>query len=274
MGSSITRRLLRDWKHLLRSSSHADANNENRLFLLKPQESNLHIWHLVLTEPSTSMELYFILYINESMNDQIIIGRCLTPCDNFPFDKYIPLSYLFPILKEHGFHTFIMQLWYICFGNNNNYNNMNSNKCCFTSNFQENNHNDRVARMLKAWNRIMYKDFKLYFPELVGFLQPGDYQSVKLLSKRVNDSKYSTLSYPKNNYDHNPNASQSETVSTARPLNIHDNIYTPDTFCTNKNYTCDNIASLKRTRLSWDDIQCNYEEDDDAFTTSSKRRRV
>lgn len=270
MGSSITRRLLRDWKHLLRSLSHTDPNNENRLFLLKPQESNLHIWHLVLLDPSTSMELYFILYINESLNDQIIIARCLTPCDNFPFDKNIPLTHLFPILKEHGFHVFIMKLWYICFSNND----YNNKECCFTSTFQEKNSNDRVARMLKAWNRIMYKDFKLYFPELVGYLLPGDYQSVKSLSKRLNDSKYGTLPFSKNNYNHSPNTSQLETVSTSHPLNIPDNIYTPDLFCTNKTYTCDNIASLKRTRLNWDDIQCSYEGDDDTVTTHNKRRRT
>ncbi|CAL9731215.1 ubiquitin-conjugating enzyme suppressor 1 [Monosporozyma unispora] len=270
MGSSITRRLLRDWKHLLRSLSHTDQTNESRFFLLKPQESNLHIWHLVLIDPSTSVELYFILYINESMNNQIIIARCLTPCDNFPFNKNIPLTHLFPTLKEHGFHLFVIKLWYICFGRNED-----SNEDSPTSNCPDHITNSHVSRMLKAWNRIVYKDFKLYFPELVGFLQPGDYELVKALSKRLKEFKYDSSSYSKTiNINPNKNVSQVDSVSNTHSINIHNTIHNQKLFYGDKTYLCDNIASLKRTRLSLEDIKSNYEENCNAYTSDSKRRRV
>lgn len=88
---SITRRLLRDWKHINRSLLYINPENQDSLFYLKPQDSNLHIWHLILIEPLSSTELYFILYINELFDSEVLLVRCLTPYDNIPFNRNINL---------------------------------------------------------------------------------------------------------------------------------------------------------------------------------------
>lgn len=254
---SITRRLLRDWKHINRSLLYINPENQDSLFYLKPQDSNLHIWHLILIEPLSSTELYFILYINELFDSEVLLVRCLTPYDNIPFNRNINLSYLFPIFKEHGLHQLILKIWNICFGQQNNYKKLTSD--AKDSNIDISRNTQYVTRMLRAWNRIMYKDFKIYFPELVGFLQPGDYESVKALSKRLKDYKYGGLfqNQLKGNKNSSTEYSLEEEVPNITTVNMHTYDNNSNIFSPNNLYTCDNIISLKRKKLNLEDIGYN-----------------
>lgn len=286
MVSTITRRLLRDWKHLTRSISTLQSSRGQNLFYLKPQDSNLHIWHLVLIDPSTCMELYFILYINESVGKEVLIARCLTPCDNFPFNQNIHLSYLYPGLKEHGFYYLIERLWCICFEHTDN-SNTTPNSPFNKEKKKAEISNEHIVRMLRAWNRIIYKDFKSYFPELVGFLQPGDYESVKSLSQRVNEYKFGKSSHLKRTFpSENTINNKHETIlnipevghDRIDSINIHGCTNNFDLFSTDKAYSCDSISTLKRTRLHLEDL--NYRRDavedsrDDPKLSAPKRRRL
>ena len=254
---SITRRLLRDWKHINRSLLYINPENQDSLFYLKPQDSNLHIWHLILIEPLSSTELYFILYINELFDSEVLLVRCLTPYDNIPFNRNINLSYLFPIFKEHGLHQLILKIWNICFGQQNNYKKLTSD--AKDSNIDISSNTQYVTRMLRAWNRIMYKDFKIYFPELVGFLQPGDYESVKALSKRLKDYKYGGLfqNQLKGNKNSSTEYSLEEEVPNITTVNMHTYDNNSNIFSPNNLYTCDNIISLKRKKVNLEDIGYN-----------------
>lgn len=172
MTTTLTRRLLREWKILMRGSSH--TTECNHYFHLKPQDNNLHVWHLVITEPNTGTEVYIVLYIADNNNDPnnlVIFMRCLTPNDFCPMNKNISLNHLSLILRNHGFNGLIMKIWHTFFDSIDS----DSNVC--------NN-----SRVLRAWNRIMYKDFKLHFPEIVGTLQTGDYQIVKGLARNLSSS--------------------------------------------------------------------------------------
>lgn len=162
MVSLLTRRLLRDWKNLTRYNSHS-GRGENVLFHLKPQDSNLHIWNLVLSDPSTSVELYLKLYIGDEQEPAVIL-ICLTPNDIYPTNRRISLTHLNYILLDHGLVPFLQQVWSLFFGKGVEQGEMID---CDKS------------RLTFAWNRIINKDFRCVFPELVGNLVPGDYQMVK-----------------------------------------------------------------------------------------------
>ncbi|CCF59245.1 hypothetical protein KAFR_0G02110 [Kazachstania africana CBS 2517] len=184
MVTSITRKLLRDWKFLMRHNNDMMQDNKT-FFYLSPQDSNLHIWHVVLIDPTTKSEVYILLYFTDPSNENVmqnspgdnissshnivILMRCLTPSSVFPINKNISLNHLSSYLLSKGFRPFLMELWHIFFDNSHNISIEN-------------------ARLLHAWNRIMYKDFKLHFPFLMGNLRQGDYQMVKNLSKNLSNN--------------------------------------------------------------------------------------
>lgn len=163
MVSSITKKLLREKKHINRSCLYINSRKGNILFYSKPQDSNLHIGHLILVKPSTSTKLYFFLYINETYNNEVFVAWGLTLHGTIPFNRNINLSYLIPFFKEYRLQQIILEIWDICFGQTNNYQNSTFN----SKNYNINSHgnNQYVVKMLKAWNRTMYKDFKIYSPE-------------------------------------------------------------------------------------------------------------
>lgn len=169
MDYSLTKKLLRDWKQITRSN----ATDYRRKYVLKPHETNLHVWHFLLFEPHFGFELYFVTYI---YNNSILL-RCLTPSDFFPFNKNINISYLSNELAKNGLNQFILKIWDLLF------NTTSFNQYQYDSN---GSNIKRLSHLLKAWNRIMCKDFKILFPELTGYLMPGDYEWVKNLSKRLN----------------------------------------------------------------------------------------
>lgn len=162
MVSLLTRRLLREWKNLTRCSAHI-YDQANVLYHLKPQDSNLHIWHLVLNDPSTSVELYVKLFIGPE-EDPTIIMKCLTPNDLYPTNRNISLTHLNCVLVDCGLMPFLNHVWRHFFE-----------KCtvgrCLTD--------CDKSKFTHAWNRIICKEFKTQFPELLGSLVPGDYQMVK-----------------------------------------------------------------------------------------------
>lgn len=159
MVSLLTRRLLREWKNLTRYSAHF-ADRRNVLFHLKPQDSNLHIWHLVLYDPTTSVELYLKLLIG-SEEEPAIILKCLTPNELYPTNRNISLTHLNCLLIYRGLTPFLQHIW----------------RHFFEKSAVE--VSSEKSRLTIAWNRIICKDFKNLFPELLGTLAPGDYQLVK-----------------------------------------------------------------------------------------------
>ncbi|GAV51887.1 hypothetical protein ZYGR_0AF03580 [Zygosaccharomyces rouxii] len=152
----LTRKLLRDWKSLNRHYSHFNTR-ENVLFCIRPQDSNLHIWHLVIYNPVTTVELYLKLYIGDEEEPSIIL-KCLSPNTLFPIGRSVSLTHLNYFLVEDGFLPLLQQIWRLFF---NNCEQMGSSRLTF------------------AWNRIMCKEFKIQFPELLGNLVSGDYAMVK-----------------------------------------------------------------------------------------------
>lgn len=152
----LTRKLLRDWKSLNRHYSHFNTR-ENVLFCIRPQDSNLHIWHLVIYNPVTTGELYLKLYIGDEEEPSIVL-KCLTPNRLFPIGRSVSLTHLNYFLVEDGFLPLLQQIWRLFFDN-----------CEQMEN----------PRLTFAWNRIMCKEFKIHFPELLGNLVSGDYSMVK-----------------------------------------------------------------------------------------------
>ncbi|QLL30881.1 hypothetical protein HG536_0A06960 [Torulaspora globosa] len=162
MISLPTRRLLRDWKNLSRYNTQY-SERANVLYHLKPQDSNLHVWHLVLYDPGTSVEIYGKLFIGTE-DEPAIILRCLTPNEVYPTNRSVSLTHLNCILLDRGLVPFLQQVWGLFFAKDRGDSDMTD--------------YDR-SRLTFAWNRIINRDFKRFFPELVGNLAPGDYQMVK-----------------------------------------------------------------------------------------------
>lgn len=191
MVSSLTKRLLREWKSIVRSS-----HGKTALYHIKPQDSNLYIWHLVLNDPMTSMEIYMQLFIaddnehsNRNSGNHIIVLRSLTPNCLLPINKNISLTHLSHILIDEDLNTFIMNIWHTFFGSTTYKDNRNNNSDIINSSTS------------RAWNRIMCKDFKYQFPELLGSLQPGDYQSIKTYSKWLNSTNIFNYNPSTSNYN-------------------------------------------------------------------------
>lgn len=153
---TLTRKLLRDWKLLNRHYAHFNQR-ENALFLIRPQDSNLHIWHLVIRNPASKVELYLKLYIGGEEEPTIIL-KCLTPNTLYPIGRNISLTHLNYFLMEDGLLPLLQQIWRLFFDNRDV---------------------TEKSRLSFAWNRIMCKEFKVQFPELAGDLVPGDYAMVK-----------------------------------------------------------------------------------------------
>lgn len=154
----LTRRLLRDWKHYNRVRGSR--------YLLRPQDSNLHVWHLVLRSGDEE-EIYALLYLNEQTGDgsSVIILKCMTPNAVFPLHGNVSLTHLQRLLEEeHGFLRLIEHI--------------------STLVFSERDPVRSGGRLGYAWNRIMCKDFLRVFPEIHGCLQEGDFQLVKNYSAR------------------------------------------------------------------------------------------
>lgn len=166
MAGSLTRRLLRDWKHLTRHYLHI-TDNSKILFHVRPQDSNLHIWHLVLVNPEKHAELYLRLFVGCEDEPSIVI-RCLTPNDRFPINRNISFTHLNYLLVEYGLIPFLQQIWRLFFENSG---------MAMAPIAQG-------TRFHFAWNRIVCRDFKLNFPELVGTLASGDYEMVKSYCKK------------------------------------------------------------------------------------------
>ena len=189
MTSTLTKKVMREWRNL-----SCLPTNETKPYYLRPQDSNVCIWHLLLVEPNTSMEIYIQLYISDSNKidralheESTVIIRCLTPNNLLPINRNISLSHLSNIIVQEGIHTFIMNLWNTFFTETISYEPANGTKII-------------NASTSRIWNRIICKNFKYYFPELIGCLQSGDYRTIRTYSKwlKTEHPSYCGL-YPKNN---------------------------------------------------------------------------
>lgn len=104
-----TRRLLREWKHYNRTVRQDEA-----LFYMKPHDSNMFVWHVVLRDfKQTGHELYILLYLHQLENDNsIIVMKCLTPNNKLPINRNVSLTHLQNLLLlEHGFVKLIDHIW-------------------------------------------------------------------------------------------------------------------------------------------------------------------
>ena len=194
MASLLTKKMMKEWKNLSCLSSE-----EPRLYHLKPQDSNVCIWHLLLKEPRTFMEIYIQLYIADGKRSEIeqyeqsaVIIRCLTPNNLLPINRNVSLSHLSHIIVDEGLNTFIMNLWHTFFATN------------YTS---DNKFHSTIinASMSHIWNRIMCRSFKIHFPDLVGILQSGDYRTIKSYSKWLRSVYPSHCGIYNNNNNNNNN---------------------------------------------------------------------
>ncbi|KAH7584984.1 Ubiquitin-conjugating enzyme suppressor 1 [Nakaseomyces glabratus] len=164
-----TRRLLREWKHYNRTVRQDEA-----LFYMKPHDSNMFVWHVVLRDfKQTGHELYILLYLHQLENDNsIIVMKCLTPNNKLPINRNVSLTHLQNLLLlEHGFVKLIDHIWGMFFR---------------TTDTLMNNNTQINSRLCYSWNRIVCKDFVRVFPELCGLLQEGDYDLVKSYRHKLN----------------------------------------------------------------------------------------
>lgn len=259
MVSLLTRRLLREWKHLSRHYSQFSGVT-NTLFHLKPQDSNLHIWHLVIYDPSTTIELYMKLYIGNE-DEPTIILRCSTPNEVFPINRNISLTHLNYSLMDHGFISFVQQVWKLFFGNNNN-------------KMDENTKREGIKpRLFFAWNRIICKDFKIYFPELLGNLAPGDYEMVKSYSKSIGNI---TSTYTHNTEAEDNNSITTPTLSSTKPIIYDAKTNTAGTYTTDTLIACDfqhhKESSSKRQRSKCHSPHFNRDVTDEISPNSNRKR--
>lgn len=259
MVSLLTRRLLREWKHVSRHYSRF-SDMKNNLFHLKPQDSNLHIWHLVIYDPSTTIELYLKLYIGNE-DEPTIILRCSTPNEVFPTNRNISLTHLNYTLMDHGFISFLQQVWKLFFNNNNKMN--------------ENAKEGGIRpRLCFAWNRIICKDFKIYFPELLGTLAPGDYEMVKNYSKSIENitSKHTNNSELNNNH-----SIATPTLSITNPIIYDAKTNTAGNYTTNTLIACDfqhhTEPSSKRQRSKCNSPHFNHDVTDGISSNSQANRK-
>lgn len=116
-----------------------------------------------------------------SDSSPVVVLRCLTPNDLLPINRNIVLPQVGRTIVKNGMHAFVMNLWHSFFSFNS----------CADSMDQAKTRLD--APLSRAWNRVICKSFKHYFPELLGTLQAGDYRKVKAYSKwlRSNDAMLS-----------------------------------------------------------------------------------
>lgn len=183
MSSVFTKRLLREWKAI-----SARNSSEPSLYVLQPQDSNLHIWHLVITNPATAEEIYLQFFISFEDSSRItadsspvVVLRCLTPNSLLPINRNIVLPQVGRTIVKGGMSVFVMNLWHSFFSIGASINATGTGPSKLD------------PRLSRAWNRVICRSFKHYFPDLVGTLRAGDYRTIKAYSKwiRNNDSQLS-----------------------------------------------------------------------------------
>ncbi|CAI4273343.1 BBM_1a_G0003540.mRNA.1.CDS.1 [Saccharomyces cerevisiae] len=277
MPYSLTRKLLKDWKYFMRHPEKTQG-----LFHVRPHDSDLHLWHVVMYEPRTSLEVYLLLYIGGNDQDPYIIMKCLSPNCCFPINRTVSMTHLnYLLLKDLGLQDLLFHIWQPLF------------HIQATEDLQ---YSPSTVKFNRAWNRIIYKDFKSYFPELIGTLQPGDYSIVKSYSKNhnisnsnggsVNEfmSSYNAQSHTfhaqdnsKNPYT-NSSIGKSSMLSTLNNNNVnkrtHD--YNAIDFMTKNLLACDDdsihpVVSSKRSRT----LACPDETNDNRGSEHyTKRKKI
>lgn len=138
----LYRKLLREWKRL--------SHYKHSTCHIKPQESNLQFWNIVLHDESRDLELYCVVFISHKpMNEwePIILLNCLTPNPCIPVNKTICLNHLSPVLLNYGLCSFYEHLLSSIYS-----------RCT--------NITDYHKKLAMAWNRIMVKEFKNFSPRL------------------------------------------------------------------------------------------------------------
>ena len=231
------------------------------LFHVRPHDSDLHLWHVVLYEPRTSLEVYLLLYIGGVDQDPYIIMKCLSPNSCFPMNRTVSMTHLnHLLLKDLGLQDLLSHIWQPLF------------HIQLTGDLQ---YTPSVVKFNKAWNRIIYKDFKSYFPELTGTLQSGDYSIVKSYIKNHSISNsnsntvhefisfYNAQNHSFHSQDNNKNShSNSSIANTSISSNFSNNsnskkahTYSTIDFMTRKLLACDDddihsVVSPKKSRTS------------------------
>ncbi|EJS44768.1 ubs1p [Saccharomyces arboricola H-6] len=250
----LTRKLLKDWKYLMRHPERTQG-----LYHIRPHESDLHLWHVVFYEPRTSLEVYLLLYIGGNDQDPYIIMKCLSPNSCFPINRTVSMTHLnYLLLKDLGLQDLLSHIWQPFF---------------HVQTVDDIRYSPSVVKFNKAWNRIIYKDFKSYFPELIGTLQPGDYAIIKSYIKlhNINNSNSNSVNefisfyntqnhsfYPQDNNEKPNNNNNMNDSSISFTFNNNNN---------NKNtHTYNTIDFINRNLLACDDDSINP-------VLSSKRSR-
>ena len=277
MAHPLTRKLLKDWKYFMRHPEKTQG-----LFHVRPHDSDLHLWHVVMYEPRTSLEVYLLLYIGGNNQDPYIIMKCLSPNSCFPINRTVSMTHLNYLLsKDLGLQDLLSHIWQPLF------------HIQATEDLQ---YSPSMVKFNKAWNRIIYKDFKSYFPELIGTLQPGDYSIVKSYSKNLNISNsnsnsvnefmsfYNSQSHNFHVQDNNKNPYINNSIGKtgiSSTLNNNNNNkkthdYNTIDFMTRNLLACDDdsihpVVSSKRSRTSTCPDEINENRSNEHYT---KRKRI
>lgn len=138
----LYKKLLREWKRI--------SHDRSKKYFIRPQESNLQVWNMVLLHEKFDLKLCCVVYIGHRPLDEhtiVVFFKCLTPSAFIPVNKTICLNQLAHILSDFGLCSFYKHLSDMVFGHQQP----------FTIS---------ESRMAQAWNRVMLKDFTSSFPDL------------------------------------------------------------------------------------------------------------
>lgn len=106
---------------------------------------------MILHDEARDLELCCVVYICPTMADDssvLVLFRCLTPSPCVPVNKAICLSHLASVLQDYGLLSFYANLKEWIFNRHEDI-------------------GDLHRRLAKGWNRIVLKEFRTLFPQLL-----------------------------------------------------------------------------------------------------------
>lgn len=114
---------------------------------IKPQDNNVHIWHIVLYDEMCEYEIYCMCYFQVSNDTEpTIIIKCCTPNSYIPVKGNLCLSYLAPLLEQGS-------SWLLFYSR-------------LRSMFFDSVEHQESGELMKTWNRVVCKEFRWHFPAL------------------------------------------------------------------------------------------------------------
>ncbi|AAS54710.2 AGR220Cp [Eremothecium gossypii ATCC 10895] len=140
MVSALIRGLLRDWKRM----QYAEGGLGR---WIRPQENNVHVWHLVLYDGMGEREIYCMCYVGERGGAPVVVLRSCTPNSYVPLQRNVCGA---PVARELAGGGGLAGLYRRVAG------------LFFGVAHRES------AELMRAWNRVVCREFRAQFGALCG----------------------------------------------------------------------------------------------------------